>query len=84
MTQGFVEDYSQRLIEGNIVRVKLSRLRLYMLGHNRLRLPRLWFHRQRLSKLPDSGGEGGGGSTKLYIPLLVVKNNRIIELHSFY
>ena len=36
--QGFVELYTQRLIEGNIVRQKLSRPKLYRLRPHRLRL----------------------------------------------
>ena len=39
--QGLVQDYSQRLIEGNIYRQKLSRLKLSRLRPHRLRLSRL-------------------------------------------
>ena len=39
--QGLVQDYSQRLIEGNIYRQKLSRLKLSRLKPHRARLSRL-------------------------------------------
>ena len=37
--QGFVELYTQRVIEGNIVRLKLSRQRPHRLRHSRLGFP---------------------------------------------
>ena len=39
--QGLVQDYSQRLIEGNIYKQKLSRLKLSRLRPHRARLSRL-------------------------------------------
>ena len=39
--QGLVQDYSQRLIEGNIYKQKLSRLKLSRLKPHRARLSRL-------------------------------------------
>ena len=44
--KGLVQDYSQRLIEGNIYRQKLSRLRPH-----RQKLHRLRPHRLKLSEL---------------------------------
>ena len=63
--QGFIEGYSQRLIEGNIFRPKPHMLRLFRLGlsslgSHRLRLCRLKLHRLSWSKLGRGGGGGGG------------------------
>ena len=52
--QGFEEGYSQRLIEGNIFRLKLSRLRPH-----RLRLSSLRSHGLRLSEFEAMGGGVG-------------------------
>ena len=41
LKQGLVQDYSQRLIEGNIYKQKLSRLKLSRLKPHRARLSRL-------------------------------------------
>ena len=59
--QGLVQDYSQRLIEGNIYRQKLSRLKLSRLRPNRLRFSRLRPLGLRLSRLQLYGSETGGG-----------------------
>ena len=47
--QGLVQDYSQRLIEGNIYRQKLSSLRPHIQKLHRLRPHRLNLPRMRLS-----------------------------------
>ena len=66
--QGFVELYTQRLIEGNIVRQKLSRLRPHRQKLHRLRPHRLTSHRLGLHRLSGSdwgGGGGGRGSSEI-------------------
>ena len=65
--QGLVQDYTQRLIEGNINRQKLSRLKLFRLKLSRLKLSRLRPHRARLSRLGlcESEAGGGGGSGEI-------------------
>ena len=67
--QGLVQDYTQRLIEGNIYRQKLSRLKLSRLRPHRLRLSRLRTLGVRLSRLQlygsETGGGGGGGSNEI-------------------
>ena len=65
--QGFIEGYSQRLIERKISRprpqrLRLSWLRLSRLGSDRQRLLRLKLHRFSWSK---RGGGGGGGSNEI-------------------
>ena len=50
MKQGFVELYTQQVIKGNISRLKLSRLRPYMLRPNRLKLSTLRPQRLKFSR----------------------------------
>ena len=59
--QGLVQDYSQRLIEGNIYMQKLSRLKLSRLRPYIHRLPRLRPHRARLYRQQLHGSEAGVG-----------------------
>ena len=59
--QGLVQDYSQRLKEGNIYRQKLSRLKLSRLRPYRHRLSRLRPLRVKLSRQQLYGSEAGGG-----------------------
>ena len=67
MKQGLVQDYSQRIEEGYIVRQKLSRLKLY-------RLIWVW-------GWGSGAGVGVGGPVKLYTHLLrFVKNDEIYHL----
>ena len=57
--QGFIEGYSQRLIDRNIVMQKLSRLKLSRLRPHKLKLSRLRPHRARLYRLKLYGSEAG-------------------------
>ena len=51
MKQGFEELYMQLLIKGNILSLKLSRLKIYRLKHTWLRPSRLRLHGLWLSRL---------------------------------
>ena len=77
--QGLVQDYSQRLIKGNIYRQKLSRLKLSRLRPHRLRLSRLRPLGVRLSRLQLYGSEtgGGGGGADEIIPSSISRKNGI-------
>ena len=68
--QGFVELYTQRLIEGNICGLRPHRLRLSWPKPSGLRLSRLKLCKLKLSRLrshrlglswSEAGGWGGGG-----------------------
>ena len=59
--QVLAQDYTQRLIEGNIVRLKLSRLRSHGLRLTRLRLYRLKFMRLKPIGSGTRGWRSGGG-----------------------
>ena len=70
--QGLVQDYSQRIEEGNIYRQKLSRLKLYRLRLHRHRPGWAKGHGLRLYSLSLYGSEtgvggGGGGVQRNYI-----------------
>ena len=73
--QGFVEPYTQRLIEGNIVKLKLFRLRPHRLRLSWLRPHMLTSHRLRLHRLFGSEAGGGRSNEIIYSSISRKKDN---------
>ena len=84
--QGLVQDYSQRLIEGNIYKQKLSRLKLYRLRLHRHKPGWAKGHGLRLYSLSLYGSEtgGGGGSNEIIYSSISRKNSIFLSFRSFF